>query len=89
MTNKISQFGTLAERAARTEANRRARPPRHMLVTDDAGGRTPGLLLSWQRAGDGTWRGKVVALDAAGEPELVLMVANRLTLAECSCCARP
>lgn len=87
MTNKVSRFGTLAERAARIEAQRRDRLPRHVLVRDDAGGRTPGLLLSWQRGGDNTWQGSVVALDAAGEPELVLLVANRLELADCSCCA--
>lgn len=87
MTNKISQFGTLAERAARTEANRRARLPRHVLVRDDAGRRTPGLLVAWERAGEGTWWGKVVRVDAAGEPELVLLVADRLELADCSCCA--
>lgn len=84
MTNKISQFGTLAERAT-INPPRTLDRPRHVLVTEPFGGPSAGLLHRWQRTAKG-WVGEVMMVDRRGDPALVLVDAHLLAPADCSCC---
>ena len=67
-----SEFGSLADRVARTQAGGQApRTPAHVDVRDDHGGWQPGLLIAWQRTATGWWGRTVWAPDGDAIEELI------------------
>lgn len=69
MTGKISEFGPLGERAARSHPSAPARV-RHVTVTVDDQAH-PGLLLEWARDKEGAWVAQVAYLNS--EPEALVV----------------
>lgn len=82
MSNKLSDYGSLADRTAR--GNEAASPAVdrplpagvHVWVRTD-GGEVAGLLAGWRRQEDGTWWGRVI-LVTDGRPSETLMRADLL-----------
>ena len=87
MSSRItSEFGTLAERLARTNNTATPFPAKHIQARDDTGVWQPALLFGWHKNPDGWW-GRVAML-IKDEPTVVDLTARRLRPINCTCCGQ-
>lgn len=81
VTNKISQFGTLAERMEHTRRVQGRHAPHVSALVDEDW--LPGLLVTWERRDNAWWARVIVA--RAGEAEVFDLGARWLRPCECVC----